>query len=462
MKFIYILFLIINIFSFNLCLFKNSKYIKELPNVAALDSELSKTNLTIGMMLIYSVHCGHCHTFAKTYEQIAEKYNKSMLFFAMNVYSDYYKRMPSTYGVPYILFFSDGYFYKYNRRRSFDEISYTIDKFYLTKCREITYKNIENVYYNVFLKNKNIYNNLIIGYFDDNSNNDIESFKNSNELMCPECVGLCYICKDFKENKNINNTMTKYIKNRIIVGYLQNNNSKIFLWENNKNKNIPDLEKYKHESLNNNIEPSIFKNYENFINNELKLEYYIIDNENKEYLINFLRNKNNLFFSYITNNQKKIYEDNINELINISNKTILSIYNLVLYKYSQTYGNNLTYITSNAIYEIDQVLNLTKKFNNYEDIKNKIIFQNIKNKEKEEINNKPLIPEVKPEDKNSFENQNPNPNDFYIEDFIFKVLERVCVILFTIVITFAVFFFIHYKYYSNIDEEQLRLIKNRK
>ena len=65
MKFIHILLLIINIFSFNLCLFKNSKYVKELPNVAALDSELNKTNITIGMMLVYSVHCGHCHTFQK-------------------------------------------------------------------------------------------------------------------------------------------------------------------------------------------------------------------------------------------------------------------------------------------------------------------------------------------------------------------------------------------------------------
>jgi len=472
MKFIHILLLIINIFSFNLCLFKNSKYVKELPNVAALDSELNKTNITIGMMLVYSVHCGHCHTFSKTYEQIAEKYNKSMLFFAMDVHSDYYKRMPSTWGVPYILFLSDGYFYQHKRRRSFDEISNTIDKFYLTKCREITYKNIENVYYNVFLKNKNIYNNLIIGYFDDNSNEDIENFKISTKIMCPDCVGLCYICKDFKENKDTNNTMLKYIKSNIIVGYLHNNNSKIFLWKNknknddDKNEDVPEIQKYKDELLKNDIKPDKFnfvlhKNYENFINNELKLEYYNIDNSNKEYLINFLRDKNNLIFVYTTHNQKNIYQDNINELINITNKNILSLYNLVLYDYTGDQDNNLKYINSSGIYETDQKLNLTNEFKHFEDIKNKLINKYNIYKEKSDIQNKPLIPKLNEDEKKAFEKQKPNTNDIFLDDIFFQVLEKICVILFTIVITFALFFSLHYKYYHNIDEDQLRLIKNK-
>jgi len=452
MKFIYILFLLINIFSFNSCFLDNSKYIKKLPNVAALDSELSKTNITIGMMLIYSEYCGHCHTFAKTYEKIAKKYIKNMLFFAMDVNSDYYKRMPSTDGVPYILFFSDGYFYEHKRSRSFTEISNTIEKFYLTKCREITYKNIENVYYNVFLKNKNIYNNLIIGYFEDNSNNDIENFKISTELMCPECVGLCYICKDYKKNKDKNNNFLKYIKSNIIFGYLNNNNSKIFLWEtknNNKNENIP--EKYKDNLLKNDIKIDKFnfklhKDYENFINYDLKLEYYIIDNKNDGYLINFLRNKNNLIFSYITKKQKKRYENYINELFNISNKNILSLYNLVLYNYSQGKDNVLEYINSNGIYETDNELNLTHKFKNIQKIKNKINLKYNLNKEINEIHKKPLIPEIKDDDKYSFENQNPYRNDIFFNDIFFKILERICVVLFTIVITFAIFFMLHYIY----------------
>jgi len=244
-------------------MFDKSKYVKKFPNVAALDAELNKTNITIGMMFVYSIFCGHCYTFSITYEKLAEKYYNKLLFFAMNIHSDYHKRMPRTWGTPYILFFSDGYFSKYKRGRSFEEISYTIDNFYLTRCREITYRNIDNVYYNVFLKGKNQYNNLIIGYFDGNSENDIDNFRNSTKSVCPECVGLCYVCKDFKENKNVNNTFLKNINNNVIVGYLHNNNSKIFLWESDKNNQ------------------KLQSDYEDFINNDLKLDYFIINSKEK-------------------------------------------------------------------------------------------------------------------------------------------------------------------------------------
>lgn len=269
MKFMYLILIFLNIFVSISCMFEKSKYIKEIQNAAALDAELNKTNITIGMMLVYSNYCGHCHTFAVTYEKLAEKYYNKLLFFAMDIYSDYYKRMPSYWGTPYILFFSDGYFSQYKRRRSFEEISYTIDNFYLTRCREITYRNIDNVYYNVFLKDKNKYNNLIIGYFDENSYNDINNFKNTTKSMCPECVGLCYVCKDFKENKNENNTFLKNINNNVIVGYLHNNISKIFLWESNK-----DNQKLQHD-------------YEDFINNDLRLNYFNINTKGKIYLIDF-------------------------------------------------------------------------------------------------------------------------------------------------------------------------------
>lgn len=468
MKFIFIFFLIISLFLFHYCLFENSKYVKLLNNIEEFDISLNKTNITIGMMLIFSLHCGYCHTFSETYEKLAKKYNNSMLFFAMSVYTNYYKRMPSAYGVPYILFFSDGYFYQHKRRRSFEELSYTIDNFYLTRCREITYKNIANVYYNVFLKNKNKYNNLVIGYFDDASNNDIENFKKSTNLMCPECIGLCYICKDYKHNNDKNNTFLKYIEKSTIVGYLHNN-LKFFLWENKIDKkdiNGEEIEKYKNIAKSNNINLDnfdilLYKNYDEFINKDLKLEYIDIDNKNKEYLINFLRNKKNLIFGYINNNEKEIYINNINELLNITDKNILSIYNLVLYSFKEIQNKNLSFITMNHIYEIDQELNLINEYKNYQEIKNKIINEYNKDKEKYEINYKPIIPDVNKDVKNSFENQIPEVNDSFEVELFFKILEKVCVVLFTIVVTFAVFFAIHHKYYSNINMKDISLIKRR-
>ena len=433
MKYIYLILIFLNIFVSISCMFDKSKYVKKFQNVAALDAELNKTNITIGMMLVYSDYCGHCHTFAVTYEKLAEKYYNKLLFFAMDIHSDYHKRMPSYWGTPYILFFSDGYFSQYKRRRSFEEISYTIDNFYLTRCREITYRNIDNVYYNVFLKGKNKYNNLIIGYFDGNSENDINNFKNSTKSMCPECVGLCYVCKDFKENKNENNTFLKNVNNNVIVGYLHNNNSKIFLWESDKNN----------QKLQN--------DYEDFINNDLKLDYFNINSKGKIYLIDFLNNKNNLIFAYKSDNEKNLYEENINDLLKLSNNNILNKYNLVLYNYGEIQHNiKLNKVTSNGIYEISQDLNQTNIVDNLGKIKKLFKGKDTKNQYYED-NSKPFIPQVKDDDRIV----NQNPNDIFDEFKFFKILEKICVVLFTIVLTFAQFFLIYFKYYRKIDENLL-------
>ena len=74
MKFNYIIFLFFTLFTVNICAFINSKYIKDLSNIAELDLELKKSNITSGMILIYSTGCGHCHHFLPTYELLANKY----------------------------------------------------------------------------------------------------------------------------------------------------------------------------------------------------------------------------------------------------------------------------------------------------------------------------------------------------------------------------------------------------
>ena len=211
----------------------------------------------------------------------------------------------------------------------------------------------------------------------------------------------------------------------------------------------------------NDMSPLLYKNYDDFINNDLKINYFNIDNKNKEYSINFLRNKNNIFFAYKNKIEKENYEYSINELVNITNKNILSLYNLVLFNYNEIQNNDLAYINKSGIYKINQELNITYEYRNYKEIKKKIIEEyNINTKY--EINYKPLIPEVKPEDKDSFENQTPEVDDGFLGELFFKLLEKICVVLFTIVITFAVFFGIHNKYYNNINQEQLNRIRNRR
>ena len=146
MKMNLLLIIFFTIVSLNVCGFITSEYIKDFSSVREFDLELKNSDLKTGMMFIYSTYCGHCHNFLKTYESLAKMYNKKLLFYAMSVYSDYSKIMPRTSGTPYILFFSDGYFYPFKGKRSFEYISSILEKNYLPRCKHITYKNIENVY----------------------------------------------------------------------------------------------------------------------------------------------------------------------------------------------------------------------------------------------------------------------------------------------------------------------------
>ena len=105
--------------------------------------------------------------------------------------------------------------------------------------------------------------------------------------------------------------------------------------------------------------------YEDFINNDLKLDYFNINTKEKIYLIDFLNNKNNLIFAYKSDNEKNLYEGNINDLLKLSNNTILNKYNLVLYNFSEIQHNiKFNNIASNGIYEISKDLNQTNSIDN--------------------------------------------------------------------------------------------------
>ena len=434
----YILIIFISIFSLNNCGFINSEYIKDLSSISDFDSELKKTNISTGMMLIYLTYCGHCHNFLKTYESLALKYNKKLLFFAMNVYSDYHKRMPRTGGVPYILFFSEGYFYQFNGRRSYEELSSIIENDYLSRCKKISYKNIENVYYNIFLKNEK-YNNLIIGFFEGFERESIINFREENKLLNEDKIGLCYVCNDFNENQNKNGTLFKYIESNVIVGYLRNNISKIFLWNNkDKDKN------------------NRYYNYEKFINEDLESDYIDINEEKKKYLINFLRNKNNLIFSYKTNDERMMFENYINELKNITEYKI----NFVLYNFPNFKENFFEFINESGLYSVNENLNFIDKFNNFEQLKHKIfkefnktIYLN------HTIKNELLMPDLTNE---TNKEDNEEEDDKFDYDFFFEILEKICVILFTTVLTMAIFFFNYNRYYKKVDQNIVNYYTNQK
>lgn len=170
-----------------------------------------------------------------------------------------------------------------------------------------------------------------------------------------------------------------------------------------------------------------------------------------------MNNKNNLIFAYKSDNEKNLYEGNINDLLKLSNNTILNKYNLVLYNFGEIQHNiKFNNIASNGIYEISKDLNQTNSIDNLGKIE-KLFKGNNTKKQNFEVNNKPFIPQVKDDDRIA----NQNPNDIFDEVKFFKILEKICVVLFTIVLTFAQFFVIYFKYYSKIDENLLHRNNNK-
>ena len=70
MKLNNIILIILISLSLSFCEFINSEYIKDLSSISEFDNQLINSNITMGMMLIYSTSCGHCHGFLPTYEAI--------------------------------------------------------------------------------------------------------------------------------------------------------------------------------------------------------------------------------------------------------------------------------------------------------------------------------------------------------------------------------------------------------
>ena len=75
-------------------------------------------------------------------------------------------------------------------------------------------------------------------------------------------------------------------------------------------------------------------------------------------------------------------------------------------------------------------------------------------------NNGLLIPDVSKE--NSTEDDNDESDETFNFDLFFEVLEKICVVLFTIVLTFAVFFFNYNRYYKKVDQNILNYYSNQK
>ena len=184
----------------------------------------------------------------------------------------------------------------------------------------------------------------------------------------------------------------------------------------------------------------------------MKSNYINLNEENKKYLIDFLRIKNSIIFSYETTYEKIAFEKDIDEIINITNNKAYSNYNLVLYNFTNFKENIFSFINESGLYETTGELNFNSKFNTFTQLKNKFIKEYNNSSNNFTKKNELLIPEVK-KDKNDNENGEEEEYNIFNDDYFFEVLEKICVILFSIVITLAMFFILHNTFYKNIDME---------
>ena len=145
-----------------------------------------------GFLLIYSKYCGHCRHFAPNYIKLSELFHNELFFYALGSNSNFGKVFKIV-GYPTILFYSNETYKEILFKRSVSKISKFIREHILYNCTEISYKNIDLVYNEVFQKEDR---NLLIGYFDKNSEN-INIYTSISNNLKNDYIDLCYYCTDF-------------------------------------------------------------------------------------------------------------------------------------------------------------------------------------------------------------------------------------------------------------------------
>ena len=134
--------------------------------------------------------------------------------------------------------------------------------------------------------------------------------------------------------------------------------------------------------------------------------------------------------------------------------------NFVLYNFSNFKENFFEFINESGLYSINENLNLIDKFNNYDQLKHKIFKEFNKTLNlNHTIKNELLMPDLTNE---TNKEDDEEENESFDYDLFFEILEKICVILFTTVLTFAIFFINYNRYYKKVDQNIVNYYTNQK
>ena len=355
-----LIILLFSLFFFINGYFEKSPYISDFKKVEDYQKAMAENELKFGFMLIYSVYCHHCRHFSGNYIKLSELFHNEIFFYALGQNSDYRKLFKIT-GYPTILFYSNGQYEEINFSRSVDKLSKFIRKYIPYNCTEITYNNIDTVYNEVYQKDDR---NFILGYFNKNSKY-INSFTSITNNLKNDYIDLCYYCTDYELIKNDKDDKYKKLNINLFKD-IEDNQVKAFSRKNGHNSFIF-----------NELESE--NNYEKFLFNNVINIYEDIQTKDEINILERMKKKNFIFFVYENDDLKKKYIDNIYDLFNITiNKSDSLYYYILLNKKSdpnkfEQFQNNKIHLVSNDLSDIEIL-------NDLNDIKNRIIEYNSKNK----------------------------------------------------------------------------------
>ncbi len=289
--------------------FTNTPYITEFKKIEDYKEAIKKNDKKHGFMLIYNKYCGACRMFSPNYIKISELFHNELFFYALGRSSGYSKVFKIS-GYPTILFYSNNTYNEINIGRSVSRLSKYIREHIQYNCTEITYNNIDVVYNDIYQKDDR---NLIIGYFEKNSEYINSFISTTNNLINDYKIDLCFYCTNYnlmitdKDEKYKQLSIFQDIKKNEVKTYSKNkgNNSFIFNEDNNEGNK-----------------------YENFLfNYAINLYEDIRDNEYLG-LLKKMKNKKFVIFFYDNDEIKK---SNIEIIYKLYNMTINKKDNLFYY-----------------------------------------------------------------------------------------------------------------------------------
>ena len=265
--------------------FSGAKHIKDFKSFNEYQETFKNNKLKYGFLLIYSNFCPHCRHFSQDFMTLSELFYNELFFYTAGTDHAKYHKEFWVRGYPTILFYNNGSYFEYNKKRNVKKISNFIRNYTQINCTEISYDNIKTVKKEVYDEDDR---NIIIGFLSKEKN--INAFCEMTNSLINGYVDLCYyVIRNETDKKRIDKDFSDMKENEI--------------WANSKK-----FGDYKFIFNETNYKEILFQNVLN--------KYEDIKSSDDIKLLKRMINKDFIFFIY---NDEKMKEDYIKEIDDLYN-----------------------------------------------------------------------------------------------------------------------------------------------